>query len=231
MDNQGWIKLHRSILDSAPLFGKAHDFTIFVYLLLKADRKTGDVKIGRLRLARLFRVKQSTIYMVIKRLANENYINIKSNNQFSIVHICNYDKYQNQSNNETNNKVTTNENESNTIQEVRIKNKEKNTYSSLSSLDEETIGEVATQYSVSTYSVTSLAEDLRLYCQSKGKRYSNYRAALQNWVRRALETKRISKLPPQTPVQDDPQFDPEVAKINLQKIKEIRDGIVRSKSM
>jgi len=122
MDNQGWIKLHRSILESAALFGKSHDFAIFVYLITLADRRTGIARVGRLKIAKLFRIKDSNVYKVMKRLEAGNYINIKSNNQYSEIYICNYDKYQGQSNNESNNKVTTKEQQSNTKQEVRSKN-------------------------------------------------------------------------------------------------------------
>lgn len=226
MDNQGWIKLHRKILDNGLLFGKAYDFSLFVYLILKADRNTGIARVGRLQLAKLFRINESTIYKAMKRLEKGEFCNIKSNNQYSDVYICNYVKYQVQSNNESNSKVTTKEQQSNTIQEVRSKNKEKNIYGSLSSLNDEVYGDIAKQYSVSVKSVAGLGEELRLYCESRGKRYANYKSALQNWTRRAIEVKKISKIANTPIVDDDPGFDPEIAKQNLAKIMEMKKNVL-----
>ncbi len=122
MENQGWIKLHRKILDSTPLFGKSHDFAIFVYLLLKADRLTGNVKIGRIRLSKLFRIPESTLYDVLNRLRIRGYVDIKTNNQYSDIHICNFGKYQSQTNTESVDDPSRIREQTNTIQEVRSKN-------------------------------------------------------------------------------------------------------------
>lgn len=121
MDNQGWIKLYRKIIDNEELFGKTYDFALFTYFILKADRTTGIARVGRQDLAKRFRADESTIYKAMKRIEKGGLINIKSNNQFSDVYICKYAEYQGQSNNESNNKVTTKEQQSNTIQEVRSK--------------------------------------------------------------------------------------------------------------
>lgn len=226
MDNQGWIKLHRKILDNQDLFGKNYDFALFTYFILKADRNTGIARVGRKDLAKRFRAGESAIYKAMKRIERGGLCNIKSNNQFSDVYICKYQEYQSQSNNESNSKVTTKEQQSNTIQEVRSKNKE-NIYRYIDSLNEELSVEVAKQYSVSLVAVRKLSEDLKLYCQSKGKKYANYKAALQNWVRRAIDEKKITKVV-NTTVEDDPDYDPEVARQNIEKLREMRNGIIKS---
>lgn len=77
----------------------------------------------------------------------------------------------------------------NRIEKNRI---EKNIYSSIKSLNEETIEEVSQLYKVSRENVADIAEELRLYCSSNGRKYSNYKSALQNWVRRAVKDQKIS---------------------------------------
>lgn len=111
------------------------------------------------------------------------------------------------------------------VKESKV-NKEKNIYGSLSSLNEEVYGDIAKQYSVSVKSVTGLSEELRLYCQSRGKKYANYKAALQNWTRRAIEVKKITKIAADTTVDDDPDYDPEIAKQNLAKIMEMKKNVL-----
>lgn len=53
--------------------------------------------------------------------------------------------------------------------------------------DEKLQKEIAEQYSVALKVVSDTAEELILYCKSKGKRYSDYKATLQNWVRRRIK--------------------------------------------
>lgn len=227
MDNQGWIKLYRKILDNEELFGKTYDFALFAYFILKADRTTGIARCGRQDLAKRFRADESTIYKAMKRIQKGGLINIKSNNQFSDVYICKYQEYQAQSNNESNSEVTTKSQQSNTIQEVRSKNKEKNIYGSLSSIaNDDVYGDIAKQYSVSLRSVAGLGEELRLYCESKGKKYANYKSALQNWTRRAIEVKKITKIAVATTTEDDTDYDPELAKQNLAKIMEMKKNVL-----
>lgn len=102
----------------------------------------------------------------------------------------------------------------------------KKSYSDIGSINQELCNEVAKEYSVSVRAVTSLSEDLKLYCQSKGKKYANYKAALQNWVRRAIEQKKITKVV-NTVVKDDVEYDPEMARQNIARIKEMRNAIIK----
>jgi hypothetical protein len=66
--------------------------------------------------------------------------------------------------------------------------------SSVESLTDEACRLIAEQYQVELKPVIQLREALILYCKSKGKRFKDYKATLQNWVRRGLEEKKIHKV-------------------------------------
>lgn len=56
----------------------------------------------------------------------------------------------------------------------------------LTTLDEEFCTKLAEQYRVSLSTVVEKRNDLVLYCKSTGKKYKDYRATLQNWLRKDL---------------------------------------------
>ena len=144
---EGWIRLHRDILDS-DVFASQKMLKIWVWCLCKANFKdrTVPLKIGRGET--LVKVKRgqfifgrfkaeedlfidgSTIYKIMQRLEKMNNIKIQSNNQYSIVTINNYNDYQKNelskvATNEqpSNNQVTGNAQPSNT---TKKDNKDKN---------------------------------------------------------------------------------------------------------
>lgn len=90
--------------------------------------------------------------------------------------------------------VTTNKNEKNSKNE---KSEKKHALKNFDALTNEACEEIAVHYNVNNRAVVGLREELELYCQSTGKSYKDYRAALMNWVRRALETGKIKPLPKQ----------------------------------
>lgn len=184
MDNQGWIKLHRKILDNKELFGKNYDFALFTYFILKADRITGVARVGRQDLAKRFRADESTIYKAMKRIERGGLIHIKSNNQFSDVYICKYTEYQTQSNNESNNKVTTKEQQSNTIQEERSKNKE-------ILLSESEIGEISKENNISKKVVIDYQTDYLLWKENNPRKSNKLRPSVKSWIRRDIKLGKL----------------------------------------
>jgi DNA-binding transcriptional regulator YhcF (GntR family) len=196
MEN-AWIKLHLQSLDN-PIFSQDPTaWHIFETCLMKAY-PTGTFTVGRFQLAEISGVKPITAYKALERLRKREMVNTSSNNKRTVVTICNWDKYQSVGNNDVNNKVTTKEQQSNTIKELRTKNKEKELtplppFAKLESLGDAEVAWVAAQYSVREKSVRSELESLRLYCESTGKSYRNYRSALASWVRRKVEEGKIPK--------------------------------------
>ena len=104
---QGWIKLHRKLLDSAVMSKSAY-FHIWVTLLLKAnhkrnelifnDRKVilepGQMITGRKELSKLTGVHESMVQRILKYLENERQIEQQTNAKFRIVSILNWQIYQ-----------------------------------------------------------------------------------------------------------------------------------------
>lgn len=114
-----YIKSFRAKIHHPLLANDNNAYIVFDKLLHLVDRRTGSYTSGRFKLAALMNLKPSTTYKVLKRLEKHGMLNIKSNNQFSTIHICNWDKYQLVSSNG----VTAKEQPSNTKQEVRSNNK------------------------------------------------------------------------------------------------------------
>lgn len=108
---EGWIKLHRVLLDS---FAFAHPTTlkIWVWILLKANHckkyttiqigfgieqitlNPGQLLFGRAKAEEELCIDGSTIYKHLQKLKNEGNILIESNNHYTVITICNWDTYQ-----------------------------------------------------------------------------------------------------------------------------------------
>jgi len=130
MADDGWIKLHRKLLEN-PIFLNPYLLQIFVYCLLKANHKnrdliwngrmetiqTGSFITGRLQMAKDLKQRDSALYKRLQLLTKLGYIELKSNNKFTLLTIVKYKTYQVSSSKEeqqSNNKVTTKEQQSNT---------------------------------------------------------------------------------------------------------------------
>ncbi len=84
---------------------------------------------------------------------------------------------------------TPNNHKSKTInQKSKIKN---NKYSSLKDLKESDFKEIAEMYKVPVSFVISKVDDIKNYCESRGRVYKNYKAVLRDWVKRdAIKLKK-----------------------------------------
>lgn len=108
---EGYINLHRSLLDSM-IFSSQTGLKIWIWLLLKASYQKryvslkigkgettitierGQLLFGRHKAEEELCIDSSTIYRWIKKLEENEMISIQSSNQYSIITICNYDTYQ-----------------------------------------------------------------------------------------------------------------------------------------
>jgi hypothetical protein len=119
--NEGWVKLHRAVCESA-VFDDAEILRLWIYILVNAAHKDhdtiyqgkivhikkGEFVTGRKILAREFKLSESKIYRMLTTLAELGNIEIKPNNKYSVVTVVNWAKYQDDSEN-PNNKRTANE--------------------------------------------------------------------------------------------------------------------------
>lgn len=103
MDNNGYIKLHRSIL-KWEWWGDENTVVVFLYLLLNANWKEsryrghvipkGGLVVGLNSLSESLGISVQSIRTALNHLKSTGEITIKSTNKFSIVTIANWEKYQ-----------------------------------------------------------------------------------------------------------------------------------------
>lgn len=143
---EGWIKIHRKILEN-PIICKDSDYlAVWIYLLLNATHKEipalfkgkkiilqkGQLITGRKSMSNQLKISESKIYRIINDFKSEQQIEQQTSNQNSLISILNWDKYQ-QNEQQMNNERTTDEQPVNTNKnDKNVKNdknnvKEKNT--------------------------------------------------------------------------------------------------------
>lgn len=143
MDDNGWISLHRKILDN-PIVCKDSDYyAVWSYLILSATHKeqtklfkgnkitlkSGELITGRKKIAEKFKINESKVQRILKAFENEQMIEQQSSNQNRLIKVINYDTYQKiEQRNEqpVNNERTTDEqpvNTNNNVNNVNTDNK------------------------------------------------------------------------------------------------------------
>ena len=141
---EGWIKLHRKILDNPIIFKDKDYLATWIYLLLNATHKEipalfkgkkiilqkGQLITGRKSMASQLKISESKIYRIINDFKSEQQIEQQTSNQNSLISILNWDKYQQseqQNEQQMNNERTTDEQQVNTNKNVKnVKNKRNN---------------------------------------------------------------------------------------------------------
>lgn len=118
--NNGWIKIHRKLLDWE-WYGDFNMLRMWIHLLLNAnfeEKKWMGIVIKRGQLVTSIKslcdqtgLTAMQVRLCLDRLTKTGEINKQSNNQFTIITICKYDFYQStdEDDNKQNNKRITNE--------------------------------------------------------------------------------------------------------------------------
>ena len=106
----GWIKLHRSLLDSQ-IFASEKGLKIWVWILLKANHsgkftpikigkgetvvkvERGSFIFGRFKAEEALNIDGSTIYKWIKKMEEMGMVEIQSNSHYTILTVCKYNEY------------------------------------------------------------------------------------------------------------------------------------------
>lgn len=131
--NNGWIKLHRKLLDN-PVYRRPAYLSVWLTLLLLANHEDkkfmwnngtiviheGSLVTGRDKLSKLTGVSSSTIERVLQFLENEHQIEQQKTTKYRVITIINWKEYQT-SDNKTDNKRTTNGQQTDTYKNVRRK--------------------------------------------------------------------------------------------------------------
>jgi hypothetical protein len=120
--NNGWIKLHRQIMENRMWQYDHNAVMVFMTLLLIADKRKGEWSGGRHQLAEKVGLKSTTTYQALKRLEKAKMVTLSSNNKYTVIHLCNFKKYQQVDDKSNDNQMTTRRQPDDTL--TRIKNKE-----------------------------------------------------------------------------------------------------------
>ena len=103
----GWLKLYRSILDSA-VFQDAEVLKVWIWLLCNVafeqhdticygkviHLKPGQIATGRKKIAQCTDLNENKVYRALTVLKSLGNIEIKATNKYSIITVVNWDKYQ-----------------------------------------------------------------------------------------------------------------------------------------
>lgn len=142
---QGWISLHRKIMNN-PVWQDPYYFKLWIYCLLKASHqkheqlignqliqlKSGQFIIGRQVLERDFnkgmkpklKLSEISLWRYLNNLEKWGMLNIKKTNKYSVITINKWDEHQ-QNEQQMNNKRTTDEQQMNTNNNVNnVNNKD-----------------------------------------------------------------------------------------------------------
>lgn len=211
MRNNGWIKLHRCLLDWE-WYDDVNVFRLFIHLLLKANHsdksyKGMTVKRGTLLTSRellSFETSLSVrqIRTALNKLKSTNELTIETSKQGTVIQVVNYDKYQDATNELTEDasherptsdqRATTNKNVKN-----KKNDKEDNNTSAIPSFEEfrdhgikklEELGKDASKYE---YALKAKYESWVEggWTDGKGEKISRWKAKLSNTVPYLSETK------------------------------------------
>lgn len=148
MNNSGWIKLHRTLLDNPVVMKDAEHLAIWTWLLLNATHNgtevmfqgrrirlnPGELTTGRKKIAEALHVSESKVQRVLKAFENEHQIEQRTDRQCRLISILKWSEYQEdeqRNEQQVNNDCTTSEQRVNTKQECKNeRTKEDNRYSS-----------------------------------------------------------------------------------------------------
>jgi len=132
----GWIKLHRQILEWE-WYSDNNCFRLFTHLVLKAnykqkrfkgiELKKGSIVTSRDILARETGLSSQQIRTALNKLISTNEVTSVTSSQGTIIQIVNYEKYQVETNEITNEQPTDNQ-QVTTNNKVKKENKEINTF-------------------------------------------------------------------------------------------------------
>lgn len=122
----GWIKLYRTILENPVICKDAEHFAVWSYLLLKATHtemevifagkkmtlQPGQLITGRKQIAEHFKIAESKVQRILKKLESEQQIEQQTSNKNRLISIVNWNVYQKseqQTEQQVNNKCTPSE--------------------------------------------------------------------------------------------------------------------------
>ncbi len=143
---EGWVKIHRKLLDNPIVMKDTEHFAVWVYLLLNATHKQhpavfdgekiilqpGQLITGRKKISSATKVSESKVRRILKSFKSDHQIDQRTTSQGSLISILNWVKYQEsdqQTDQQVTNKWPTSDQQVTTIQECKNGKNGKNDYS------------------------------------------------------------------------------------------------------
>ena len=165
----GWIKIHRKLLDWE-WYDDGNVVRVFLHLLLTANFEPknwhgitierGQVATSVLNLANQVHLSPKQVRTALEKLKNTNEIDTQTANKYTLITICKYDNYQTleSSEGQTNGNQRANEGQTNgnqraTTKEIKNDNKEKN--------DNNILGEKTKRF------IPPTIDEIKFYCQER----------------------------------------------------------------
>jgi len=186
---QGWISLHRKILSNPVVCKDSEYFSVWCYLLLNATHDSHDTMFngkritlgkgqlitGRKAISSQFKINESKVQRILKKLETEQQIEQQTGNKNRLVTVLNWNDYQ-----ESNNKTTSTEQQVNTYNNGIKGNKKIYKEFVLLTDDEnkkliEKFGEKKTSQAIN---------NLNNYIGSSGKKYKSHYHTILAWDRK-----------------------------------------------
>ena len=216
MDNQGWITLHRKLLDN-PISKKPLIAWFFIFCLLRANHKEkkilwngkeiviarGSFVSGLRTLSRESGLSLQSVRTGCVTLKSTHMLTIKTTSKWSLITILNYEKYQEVTHLLTNKQHTTNTHTNNKQQENNDNNekKEESTHvykklEYLTNIPLEDVSLLIKGTGADEEKLRSKGEDLYNWVKSKGKPQKDYKAFLRNAIKKdfpSLTTSQTSR--------------------------------------
>jgi len=194
--NQGWIKLHRGLLEWE-WYDDVNVMRVFLHCLLKANHadrryrgnvvKRGTFLTGRDLLSIETGLTVQQVRTSLDKLKSTNELTIKSSRQGTVIEVVNYDKYQAVTNESTNDQPTSNQRVTSNKKEKNDKNEKNKTYYSES--EGLVIPQTFLDKMVATYKKISVASEVSKMegwlLSNPNKRKKNYETFINNWLSRA----------------------------------------------
>ena len=132
----GWLKLYRSISDSA-VFQDAEVLKVWIWLLCNVafeqhdticygkviHLKPGQIATGRKKIAQCTDLNENKVYRALNTLKSLGNVEIKVTNKYSVITVANWDKYEEENGKRTSGEQQTN---SKTTAEEHVLKKETN---------------------------------------------------------------------------------------------------------
>lgn len=191
--DSGWVKLHRKLLFN-PIARKPEYMSLWIHLLLLANHKNGyrfifnnrenilnagQILTGRKKLSKLTGIKETQIENILNYLEKSHQIGQQKTTKNRVITILNWKSYQ-----ESDNKVTTKRQQSDTYKNIKNIKNNTDTLNYLKDIPKEDIEQFRHQFKCDISNIKTKANSLYDYCKAKGRVYKNYKAFLSNALRK-----------------------------------------------